>query len=117
MTCSKAGSWQTDGETVTCSGGALAAAKYTDIILGIRPRGNMEIPGPLPVVAAVNDAASADSAVLLACTDDSSPAHCGWHEVTTWIACAYNRESGIFCDGFDVEVPAGLSTSHVELES
>ena len=108
MTCSKTGSWQTDGETVTCSGGALAVG-YIDLFLGIRPRDTMEIPGPLPVVVAVNDAPGADPAVLLACAIDSSPAHCAWHEVPTWVACARGRDTGIFCDGFDVQVPIGVT--------
>lgn len=115
MTCSKTGSWDTAGETVTCSGGALAANVYFEVALGIRPRDNMEVPGPLPVLASVNDGASASAAVLMACASDSSPAHCAWHEVATWIACARNRDSGIFCDSFDVQVPAGLQVSDVDL--
>lgn len=109
MTCSKSGTWQGAGETVTCSGGALAANSGIDITLGIRPRDNMEVPGPLPVVIALNNGASADPAVLLACASDSSPAHCAWHEVRTWISCARGRDSGIFCDGFDVQAAAGIS--------
>lgn len=111
MTCSKTGTWQGVGETVTCSGGALAANSWINITLGVRPRDSMEVPGPLPVVIAVNADASADPAVLLACANDPSPAHCAWHEVATWIACARNRDSGIFCDGFDVQVPLGTSAS------
>ncbi len=116
MDCSKTGSWQTEGEIVTCSGGALAAERYTDLILGIRPRAGMEVPGPLPVVVAVNDGASADPGTLLACADDPSPAHCAWYEVPTWIPCAYERESGIYCDGFDVQAPVGLSPQSVGYE-
>lgn len=115
MTCSKTGNWQNDGETVTCSGGALPADVWTEISLGVRPRDTMEIPGPLPVLSAVSDGVSADPAILLACASDPSPAHCAWHEVPTWVACARSRESGIFCDGFDVTVPvarpAGLEES------
>ncbi len=111
MTCSKTGSWQGAGETVTCSGGALAASTWVDIALGIRPRDSMEAPGPLPVVAAVNEGANIDAAVLLACANNPSPAHCAWHEVPTWIACARGRDTGIFCDGFDVQVPVGVSFS------
>ena len=111
MTCSKTGSWNSAGETVTCSGGALAANSYFDIKLGIRPRDNMEVPGPLPVLAAVNQGAVADPAVLLACANDSSPAHCAWHEVPTWIACARTRDSGIFCDSFDVQVPVSAAAA------
>ena len=110
MTCSKTGSWQADGETVTCSGGALAANTYFDVILGIRPRDSMEIPGPLPVLVAVSDGPSADPAILMACANDSSPAHCTWREVPTWVACARGRDSGIFCDGFDVQVPIGVTS-------
>lgn len=102
MTCSKTGKWNTVGETVSCSGGALAASSSADIILGIRPRDNMEVPGPLPVVIAVNDGAGADAAVLLACASDASPAYCAWHEVRTYIACARQHGAdGIFCDGFE----------------
>ena len=110
MTCAKTGDWQTDGETVTCSGGALAASTYFDVILGVRPRDSMEVPGPLPVVVAVNNGASADPAILLACANDSSPAHCDWHEVPTWVSCAHNRDTGIFCDSFDVQVPIGVTS-------
>lgn len=108
MTCSKTGTWQDAGETVTCSGGALAASRWIDVTLGVRPRDSMEVPGPLPVVASVNQGATADPAVLLACASNPSPAHCAWHEVRTWISCARGRDSGIFCDGFDVQAPAGI---------
>lgn len=109
MSCSKTGSWQTDGETVTCSGGAHPVG-YTDLYLGIRPRDTMEVPGPLPVLIAVSEGASVDPAVLLACAADSSPAHCAWREIPTWIPCARSRDSGIFCDGFDVQVPIGFQS-------
>lgn len=118
MTCAKTGSWNSTGETVTCSGGALAASRGTDIVLGIRPRDNMEVPGPLPVVIAVNDGASADPAVLLACANDPSPAQCAWHEVPTFIACARQHGAdGIFCDGFEVlNQPAQFLATPAEWE-
>lgn len=104
MTCSASGTWN-DGQTVTCSGGPLAVPNAANpntvtVRLGIRPRGSMEYPGPLPVVASVNDGASADPAVLLACAADPSPTHCAWHEVPTFVPCAYAYADGIFCDGF-----------------
>ncbi len=108
MTCSSTGSWQTTGQTVTCSGGALAASGSVDVKLGIRPRDNIEVPGPVPVVGAVNQGASADPAVLAACASDSSPAHCIWHNVQTWIPCARSRDTGIFCDSFDVPFPTAV---------
>ena len=119
MTCSASGTWN-DGQTVTCTGGPLAVpnsanASTVTLRLGIRPRGSMEYPGPLPVVASVNDGTAADPAVLLACAADPSPAHCAWHEVPTWVPCAYAYADGIFCDGFqppdEVQVhPARLDT-------
>ncbi|THD14605.1 hypothetical protein B1808_02795 [Pseudofulvimonas gallinarii] len=115
MGCSAAGNWQT-GQVVTCSGGALPfpTAANPNVVtarLGIRPRGSMEFPGPLPVVASLNDGAAADSGVLLACTQDPSPAHCAWLDVPTWIPCAYAHADGIYCDGF--ELPEATGWGHL----
>lgn len=117
MICSAAGTWQT-GQVVTCSGGALpfptaANANVVTARLGIRPRGTMEFPGPLPVVASLNDGAAADTGVLLACTQDPSPAHCAWLDVPTWIPCAYAYADGIYCDGFELPQAIRSEETHV----
>ena len=105
MTCSSAGTFAV-GQTVTCSGGALApvtagGGNIVTVALGIRPRDVMEFPGPVPVVAALHD--SDDNAVLLACAADPSPAHCAWLDVPTWIPCAHvHGAEGVYCDGFEL---------------
>jgi hypothetical protein len=102
MTCTASGAWAT-GQTVTCSGAGLPATTSgtVQLTLGIRPRAAMEYPGPLVAVGAVNDGPNPEPAVLSACALDPSPAHCMWHEIPTFVPCAYAYEDGVFCDGFD----------------
>jgi hypothetical protein len=102
LTCTAAGTWNT-GQTVTCSGAGLPATTSgtVQLTLGVRPRIGMETPGPLPVVASINEGASPDPAVLLACAADPSPQHCAWLDVPTHVPCAFGFADGIFCNGFD----------------
>lgn len=114
MACTATGTWNA-GQTVTCSGTGLpaTASGTVQLNLGIRPRGGMEHPGPLPVLASVNDGAAPLPAVLLACASDPSPAHCAWLEVPTFVPCAYAHADGIFCNGFELPQAVTVDPAHL----
>lgn len=90
------------GQVVTCSSSGLGAAPFGQGGLNLRLFGHASAasPGPLPVLAAVELAATPNAVLLNSCAANPNQSFCITDAITTYFPCALQHGAeGIFCDG------------------
>mgnify|MGYP000886904521 CR=1 FL=1 len=100
LSCSVDGAAAT-GQIVTCQGAGLPAGMSGILVFHPMVGAETEVPGPVVVLAAIDQSNPPSTATLFACADDPSPSYCRWHEIPTYAPCASQYADGIYCDGFE----------------
>lgn len=99
--CSAQGSLAA-GQVVTCSSSGLGAAPFGQgsLNLNLFAHAQAASPGPLPVLAAVELAATPNAALLNSCAANPNQSFCISDSMATYFPCALQfGAEGIFCDG------------------
>ncbi len=111
MTCLWSGNAVTTGQTLSCRTptevGATPPGQFMHVNLRVAVAPEVDVPGPVAVVAGIDQAAlPSDNATLLDCIDAPDQPQCGYDEIVTWLPCAaqYGAD-GIYCDGFEEILP------------
>lgn len=100
MNCSVDGDSAT-GQTVACTGFGLPGGSTGSLVLHLAIGAQTEVPGPVVVLAAIDESSPATTETLLACADDPEQPQCTWLEIPTFAPCAAQYADGIYCDGFE----------------
>lgn len=111
MTCLWTGNSATTGQILNCRSpaeiGVTPPGQFMRVNLRVAVAPEVDVPGPVAVVAGIDQAAlPTDDATLLDCIDDPDQPQCGYDEIPTWRPCAaqYGAD-GIYCDGFEEILP------------
>lgn len=91
-----------DGQLLTCQGAGLPASSNGFVSFGVHLDAGTEVPGPVPLVGAIDMSDPPSAAQLSACVADPGASNCFWHEVPTYARCGYALGAeNIFCDAFE----------------
>ena len=99
LSCTTSGTLAS-GQLLTCQGAPMAASASGYLSFGVHLDPVLtDVPGPLPLLGAIDTSNPANTTLLASCANDPSPSNCFWHEIPTDGWCL--GTDAIFCDGFE----------------